>query len=123
MVDYFKKTTVWVQARGQRQTSGYSIKRGLQHITGIHSFIVHAEIWKRIKILQIFVKTLFTFYFLFFSCSTTAPLDMGSQVPQISVKKQTTKMEKSSPKTKNDTNKSIEFSVNTFFNLVFTIIW
>ena len=70
--------------------------------------------------MQIFVKTLFLF---FFSCSTKASLDMGPQVQQISVKNQTTKMGKTSPKTKNDTNKNIEFSVKTAFGLVFTIIW
>ena len=32
-------------------------------------------------------------------------------------------MGKSSTKNKNDTNKSIEFSVKTFFDLVFTITW
>ena len=65
----------------------------------------------------------FIFCFCLFSCSTKAPLDMGLQVQQISVKNQTTKMGKSSTKNKNDTNKSIEFSVKTFFDLVFTITW
>ena len=121
MADCFKKTTAWVQTRGKRQTSGFIIKGGLQHITGIRSFILHAELWKRIKILQIFVKTLF--FFKFFSYSTEAPIVMGPPVQPISAKKQTKKMGKSSPKNKNDTNKSTEFLVKTFFGLVFTIIW
>ena len=33
-------------------------------------------------------------YMMFLSCSTEAPLDMGPQVQQISVKMQTTKMGK-----------------------------
>ena len=64
MVDCFKKTTACVQTRGWRQTSGYIIKGGLQHMTNIRAFILHAEMWKRIKILQIFVKTLFFVIFL-----------------------------------------------------------
>ena len=70
------------------------------------------------KILLIFVKTLFI---QFFSCSLESPLDMDPQAQQVSVKNETTKMGKSSPKIKNDRNKSIEFSVNTFFAVVFTI--
>ena len=73
---------------------GYIIKGGLQHITGICSFILHEEKWKRIKILQIFVKTLF-FVFDFFSYSTETPLNMGPLVQQISVKKATDKNWKS----------------------------
>ena len=43
---------------------------------------------------------------------------------QISVQKiKRQKLEKTSPKNKNDTNKSIEFSVKTVFGLVFTVIW
>ena len=48
---------------------------------------------------------------------------MGPQVQQISIKNQMTKMGKAFPRNKNYMNKSFEFSVKTFFGLVFTIIW
>ena len=67
-----------------------------------------------------FVKTLF---FVFFSCSTEASLDMGPQMQQISKKIKRQKWEKTSSKNKKDTNKSIKFSLKILFGLVFTIIW
>ena len=65
-----------------------------------------------------FVQSLFLFFV--FSCLNF--LFLCFLVQQISVKKQTTKMEKSSPKNKNGTNKSIQFLVKTFFGLVFSLI-
>ena len=75
-------------------------------MTGIRSFILHAKIWKRIKILQIFAKTLF---FVFFSCSTEAPLDVGPQLHQIFVQNQTTKMGKDLLKIKMTEIKALNF--------------
>ena len=58
------------RSRGQGRPRGLHL--WLQHTTGIRRFILHAEIRKRIKIQQIFVKTLF-FVFCFFLAPQKLP--------------------------------------------------
>ena len=77
-------------------------------------------LWKLVKFL---LKLYVLFLFLFFSCSPESSLDVDPQVEEISVKIKRQKWEKSSPKNKNDRDKSIAFSVKTFFAVVFAIIW